>query len=328
MASSQPTRTASPSRAGERPLGDGRRPRSGSRAAVDRRHRERRRRRRARADRRARAGRSRSRPHRAPSSAAARSPATIESRPSAARSAPTIAAPSVATPSIAMSNVAMGLTRSTPEHGRQVVRDALRPRPIGRIEVTTTSPGTTSSTQALAAARACWPTLPRATTRARPTVSAPIVRVARPRSRTRRRPGEPLLEPEREAERQPAEPGERRDQERDEQRRHEQDRIDRQRPARRRQTPLAPPVHGQRTSPIAGDDDEHDVPASGPGRRADRDSIDLRLKRLDRRDAGRPAGRFERGRHRHDDARRRPRRQRRPAGRVGVSSVTDPTVRR
>ena len=53
----------------------------------------------------------------------------------------------------------------------------------GKIEVTTRSPGTTSATHALAAARACCPRPPRATMRARPTVRAPTVRVARARSR-------------------------------------------------------------------------------------------------------------------------------------------------
>ena len=56
---------------------------------------------------------------------------------------------------------------------------------IGRIEVTSTSPGTTSAIQELAAARASSPTPPSATTSVRPTARAPMVRVARLRSRNR-----------------------------------------------------------------------------------------------------------------------------------------------
>ena len=121
---------------------------------------------------------------RAPASAAFRSPAMKWSRPSSARSEPTTAAASVRTPSRATSKVAIGLTRSTP--GTSPVRSASTPSSaeIGRIEVTTSSPGMTSAIQPAAAARACCPTPPSATIIARPMVSPPTVSAVRLRSRT------------------------------------------------------------------------------------------------------------------------------------------------
>ncbi len=116
-------------------------------------------------------------------SAAARSPATNASRPSAAMSAPTTAAASVRVPSRATSNVAIGLTRA--RFGTAAVISPTTPSSgaTGRIDVRTSSPGTTSAIQPAAAARAFWPTPPRATIIASPMVRPPSVSVVRLGSR-------------------------------------------------------------------------------------------------------------------------------------------------
>ncbi len=163
---------------------------------------------RGRAARRAPPARSPRRRRRAPRAPPPGRPPTNVSRPSAARSAPTTAAPSVR---VAVERDVERRDRADPgDAGDRVERPRRRPRPaaIGRIEVTTTSPGTTSAIQPAAAARACWPTPPSATIIASPTVSAPRSASSGSGRAATDAAGEPLLEPEQERERRAGDPGE------------------------------------------------------------------------------------------------------------------------
>ena len=81
---------------------------------------------------------------------------------------------------MASAKVPIGLTDATPG---VISTSSSSSRPRGKIEVSTSSPGTTSAIQALAASRAFCPTPPRATIIASPIVSAPTVSAARLRSR-------------------------------------------------------------------------------------------------------------------------------------------------
>ena len=100
--------------------------------------------------------------------------------------------------------------------------------PTGRIEVSSRSPGTTSTIHAPAAARACWPTPPSATIMPSPIVSAPSVSAVRLGSRmTELVPAAPPTATP--GERQPAEPREAGSSERDQQGPAEDDRVHDQR---------------------------------------------------------------------------------------------------
>ena len=103
-------------------------------------------------------------------------------RPSARKSAPTIAAASTRRPRKARSNEAIGVTPATPGTAVSVSTTGSS-GPIGRIELTISSPGMTSSSQANADARAACADQPSATTIASPMASEPSVSVVRLRSR-------------------------------------------------------------------------------------------------------------------------------------------------
>ncbi len=122
-------------------------------------------------------------PPSSPVSAEVRSPATNVSRPSARRSFPVIAAASSRMPWYAASNVAIGVTLATPGTAASVEPGPSSSIAAGTIEVTISSPGTTSTSHAFADRRAFWATSPTATTIASPTRSAPTVRAVRLGSR-------------------------------------------------------------------------------------------------------------------------------------------------
>ena len=94
-----------------------------------------------------------------------------------------IAAASSRIPWYAASKVAIGVTRATPGTAASVGPGPSASIAAGTIEVTISSPGTTSMSQAFAARRAFWATSPTATTIARPTSSAPTVSAVRLGSR-------------------------------------------------------------------------------------------------------------------------------------------------
>ena len=125
-----------------------------------------------------------------------------------------------------MSKVAIGLTRAIARNG--AARSSATPSSaaIGRIEVTTRSPGTTSAIQPAAAARACWPHATERDDHRQPDGQA-AERQRRPAPvADDRAAGEALLEPEDGRERRPGDAGDGRQDERDQQRGDEQDRVD------------------------------------------------------------------------------------------------------
>ena len=233
-------------------------------------------------------------------SAASRSPATNVSRPSAAMSAPTTAAASVRVPSKATSKVAIGLTRATPGTSpRQVGSATPSSSAIGRIEVTTRSPGTTSAIQPAAAARACWPTPPSATIIASPMVRPPRVSAVRLRSRTTELRASRSSKRSMSGERRPGDPGDGRQHERDEQGGDEQDRVDDER--------LDDAGRGRaaRQDDDADERDGHEHAASQRSRAERAAGRSSRAReRLDRLDAAGATGRLEGGGEGHADARR------------------------
>ena len=250
-----------------------------------------------RAGRRRRQGGPSRRRHRARSRAVVRSPATNVSRPSARKSAPTIAAASTRKPLIARSKVAIGLTRRHARNGREVLQRRRRPRRPGRMLETSSSPGTTSASQAVARSRAAWAVQPRATIIARPMTSAPSVKALRFRSR----PSEPRASRSSSRRTRPSghadDARHRRQQERAEEGRDEERAVD-------RDGPFGADRAGGRRPDGEGDHRDHDeddgqpaqVSAPGGG------EVGVDPEGLDRRDPRRAQGRLDRRRHRDPEA--------------------------
>ena len=135
------------------------------------------------------------------------------------------------------------------------------------MEVATTSPGMTSAIQALAEARAFWPTAPSATTAARPDGERPDGQDGAAPVSGQRATGEPFLETEEQRERGAGGASERSQDERQGERRHEQDRVDDERSGH------PDPADAARPDQDAGhrdgdEDDDQPAETGAPGGRA------------------------------------------------------------
>ena len=230
-------------------------------------------------------------------SAAARSPATNASRPSAAMSAPTTAAASVRVPSRATSNVAIGLTRA--RFGTDVGdvpddplvrgdRTDRRQDELARDDVGDPAGGGRPGVLADPA---------QGDDHRQPDGQA-TQRQRRPaRVAVDRAPGEPLLDPQQQCERRAGDPGHDRQQERDEERADEEDGVDQQ----GLPDAACPGRSRQDEDPDEGDRDE-DRGEPAQACRPRRGQVEPRLERLDRLDPAGASRGLEGGRERDADA--------------------------